>query len=336
MKNMLIVLKTLFFLFLLSSCVGQVSKPIEDREDFRNKGPSRFDDLRERERDSKAEERIRERFSGTACEDLKDDKRRRQTLECEDMCRDVYGGRDSDECEELSEEAIEKIHELHEMLERPDYDDLAGIEDVVFENYLDISIRPFGRLIEDYSQNQAEETLIWVLSDLKIFDVFESDDDDFELLDELLEQFNNGSIDSAELPNLFSERIDNEGSLVEYLMEVGDDNAFNYLFFEYVENISNPCERDRESKACFEVYCKIGNDLDDDVRSDMISNFDTFYDYLDEIIDDKINSRQGTGSDKNTSGWIFGDGNNEIDEVEDVDDDRNNKTWVDRLCQGLT
>jgi len=313
MKTILTTLKFLVFLFLLSSCVGQISPPLEEINSASRLG------VESRERDRDAEDRIKRFFSGDSCEDLIEDKRRGETLECEEMCREVYRRRDSDECEELSEVAIEEIHELHEILENPDEDDLSDVELLVFENYLDINIEPFEDLIEDYSQRQAEETLIWILSDYDIFEIFEGEDDDFELLDELLKQFNNGGdIDKSELPELFNRSLGREDSLIEYLIDVGDEDVFDYLVFDYVEDIleNGSCDN-RISLDCFRVYCQIGRKLDREEQAELI-DFRRFSDYIDDIINSGINKRNW--SDKN------------IDDVEDVESSRDTKTWVDQLC----
>ena len=92
------------------------------------------------------------------------------------------------------------------------------------------------------------------------------------------------------------------------------------------------CKSDTETRACLAVYCKIGNGIDDNARDDWM-DFDDFESYIEDIIDEKVNSRQGTGNNRNTSGWIHetaaGSSNNEIEDTGDLEN------WVDDLCQGL-
>jgi len=271
------------------------------------------------DQDLDSRERIKQTFSGDSCEDLIENKERGEELKCEEMCKEIYGG-SRKECEELPEDAIAKIHELHEILENPDEDDLAEVEPVVFESYLDINVRPFSFSIEEYNKKEAEETLVWILSDYEVFEFFEDEDEDedFELLKELLGKFS----DEGNLAEVFAKKIANEDSLMEYLMKLGEE-VFDYLVFDYVKSESRSCE-DRESKNCFRIYCQIGKELEEEVRADMINNSTEFYDYIDDIIDGKVNSNKWEKVDNET-----------VVEVADVESNRKGETWVDLLCKGL-
>ena len=57
--------------------------------------------------------------------------------------------------------------------------------------------------------------------------------------------------------------------------------------------------------------------------------FDEFEGYIEDIVDNKINSEQGTRPNRGT-GWKYGDGDNQFKDVGDVSDD-----WVKDLCGGL-
>ncbi|MBC6415819.1 MAG: hypothetical protein GDA46_05450, partial [Bdellovibrionales bacterium] len=183
------------------------------------------------------------------------------------------------------------------------------------------------------------KTLAWILNSYndEIFKIFEGEDDDFRLLEEVLEQFSNKNVNESNLARIFSEDIADEHSLMEYLIKEAEDKVFDYLVFDYVEESSNKCSDDIVSLPCFrEIYCEIGRELDEEVRAEMIRNFEEFSDYIEKIIDNRINSRTAyNGEVSNANGWRYGsnENNGQIDELSDVESRKRDETWVDLLCQ---
>ena len=260
------------------------------------------------------------------CEDK--DKKHKCYEYCDDMFR---SNSDEDDCEELTVAQIEAIWELYELLEDPDADDLGDINSEVFDLYVNISIKSLDDLIGDYSRSDAEEFLIWLIKNAEIAKIFRKEDDEHKSLEALLKSFS-GSYTSSDqgISTPFLKKLDSDKLIEEAL---GSELILEW-FQDYIDEKNTACKSDAETRACFAVYCKIGEGMDDDLRDDWLDS-DKFEGYIEDIIDEKVNSRQGTGSNRNATGWIHedaaGSDNDEIGDLGDLDDD-----WVDELCQGLT
>ena len=326
MKTILFISNLLFIWFMVSCSPNQ---PVPSKPG----GVERTDEVYDRkmDRDRNRDEvirRTRERFTGEACEDVRDS---RQKDDCEDLCQEMYKRRRAkQECEELPVRQIEALHEMYEILEDADDDDLDGIDPNDFDVFLNISIEGFDELIEDYSSSKAENVLLWMINDSEIARIFESEDDEFDSLEELLQQFESSYRDSNSIHEAFTSNADGD-ELMEVIVQDADEEVHDW-FLDFINEKNTACEDDPETRACFRVYCRIGDDLTDDAREDWL-DFEEFEDYLENIIDERVNSRQGEGSNRNNLGWIHEDraGNdpNEIGDVGDLDD------WVDDLCHGL-
>ncbi len=258
------------------------------------------------------------------CED------KNKSHDCYEYCKDMYRSRgDRGDCEELTVAQVEALWDLYELLKNPDAEDLSGVDKDVFDLYLNVSIRSLDSLIKKYNSRDAKEFLMWLIENEDIAKIFEKEDDDHKSLEALLKKFS-GSYSSNDhgISEPFLKRLDGD-KLIEKAVE---SELILDWFQEYINNKNSACKSDTETRACFAVYCKIGKGMDDDARDDWL-NHDDFEEYIEEIIDEKVNSRQGTGNNRNASGWIHedaaGSNSNEIGDVGDLDD------WVDDLCQGL-
>ena len=251
--------------------------------------------------------------------------------ECYDQCDDIYRSRgDREDCEELTVAQVDALADLYEILEDPEEDELSEIYEEDFDVYLNVSIRSFDDLIEDYSSSDAKEILIWLIDNEDIAKIFEKEDDNYKSFESLLKQFNgNYNSNTADISEPFLKKLDDDKLLEEAMVS---DFMLEW-FQDYINEKNTACSNDAETRACFAVYCKIGHGIDDDARDDWL-DFSDFEGYIDDIIDEKVNSQQGTGNNRNASGWIHADatGNNDR-EIEDVGDIDN---WVDDLCQGLS
>ena len=310
----------LMIVFSIGACNPPVSPPLPD-ESVRTS-----EDYEERKRSDKDREDVIERerknYSGDTCEELTG----RDQKDCEEMCKDMYITRgDRQDCEELESDLIEDLHEAYEFLKEAD--DLENVSSNLFEVYLNISISGLENIIRRYKSNEAEDFLSWLLNNTEVAKIFRKEDDDFAMLEAVFKKFD-GNYSNSNIHNNFIERLDGD-----HLMEIAitnDDEIFVEWFMEYINEKNNDCDRDTETKNCFEVYCKIGDRLDKDIREDWL-DYEEFEDYISEIIEEKVNSRDADSSDNekyNASGWRYG--RSYIEDLSDIGDD-----WVAELCHDL-
>ena len=257
-----------------------------------------------------------ERYRGsTTCEEELEDDRNH---DCKDLCRDIYSSRsDREDCEDLPVAQIERLEHLHDLLEDPDDDDLADVDFEDFDTYLNVSTRPFDRLVGRYSSREAEEMLLWIVENDDVADVIEKEEDDYGTLKELLESADSsGDTNSANIYKYFTEvEVDND-PLMEYVISQGNDVALEW-FTDFINDEYSGCN-DETSSTCFvDVYCVIGDDMDDDLSEDWL-DFTDFEDYINDVID-CLNDGDCTWTPQGISGtWQTNESEN--DYVEDLGD----------------
>ncbi|MBC6416138.1 MAG: hypothetical protein GDA46_07130 [Bdellovibrionales bacterium] len=270
--------------------------------------------------------------SSLASSDSSFDTRYRKTSQ--EMCEEIYNRREDHlRCKEFSNREISNLFELYKILENPRDDTLKKIEFVNFEIYLNISLKSFERLIEDYDSSDAREILSWLISSYEelYFFVERDEKNDYKLSHKLLEAFENSYRSFTSLHKAFTKHIRGQ-ALIELIIDRGDE-VFK-LFF-YIINENTICD-DRETRDCFKIYCQIGEELHENYRQDML-DIEVFEAYIKDIIDEKINSRnyqpRNDEDGYNPNGWRHKDSPgihwSEIGDVRDLHD------WVDDLCQDL-
>ena len=301
----------------LTGCFGPPQANNNPRQVV-NRDDAYYDRRRETDPDRRAVlDRTRTKYSGRACEDEDRDH------ECKEQCRDIYSRRgDRDDCEELPVAQIDRLEKLHDLLEDPDKDDLE--DDVDHDDvdvYLNVSIAPLDRHIGRYSSREAKEFLLWMIDNPDIAKVFEKEDDDYEALDTLLKRVEGFSGNDHHVP--FIEKVDGSDRLMEVAIASGNEEVIEW-FQEYIHQHNSDCDDDETSSNCFAVYCKIGDGIDDDSADDWLS-FETFEDYINDIIDEETNGTAWSPSSKRPGGA------DPYEDSRDLDED-----WVDALCSGLT
>ena len=258
------------------------------------------------------------RYVGRVCEDEKD-----ENHECKDQCRDIYSQiKARNNCEELMVAYIVQLEKLDELLESPNRDDLeCGVDHDVFDIYIIISTTPLNRHIDRYSRREAKEFLLWMIDNPDIAKAFEREDIDYKILNTLLQQI--GSFSGNDHHVSFLEKMDGSDKLMEVVIDSGNEEVMEW-FQEYIHQHNSDCNRDETSLACFSVYCKIGKGIDKDSAGDWLS-FETFEDYISDIIDEETNGTAWSPSSKQPGGA------DSYKDHRDLDED-----WVDALCSGLT
>ena len=293
-----------------------VFDPIQVRDDSDYDDRKRYDDDR-----NDVLRNSRTRRSGNICEDEDRDH------ECRDMCKDIYGRRgDREDCEELTVAQVEVLFDLWEILEEPDEDELDGVDPEDFDVYLNISIASLDDLVDDWNSRESREFLYWLVNDEDAAKVFEKEDDDYRTFTSILKEIKSFNANS-ETWKPFLEKIEDD-RLIEVAIDSGNEGVIEW-FMDYIEDENTACNNETVSQNCFEVYCKIGDGIDEDFMEDWLG-YEVFESYIDDIIDDKINATNGAGDDAG-SGWTHGDSDGEFEDIGDISDD-----WVADLCGGLT
>ena len=277
-----------------------------------------FYDERKRRDDDRREvlDRSYTRRSGNICE--KEDR----DHECKDQCKEIYRRiRDRDDCEELTVSQVEGLYRIFTALESPVKSQLRQIDPEDFDVFLNISIAALEDLIDDWSSREAKEFLYWLINNEDAATVFEKEDDDYDTLTALLRKVRPFNFTNIHEPFI-------TGRFIEVAVNSGNEKVIEW-FMEYIEDKNNACGNETVSKACFTVYCKIGNRINKNAMKSLMG-FDSFASYIEDIVDDKINATNGVHSNVGT-GWTYGDGNGEYEDSGDITDN-----WVKDLCGDLT
>ena len=318
------LLTSVLLLGFIAGCVAPSSGPgINGDTRFGvDRNDSGYDDIKDKDPDRLGVLRdSRTRRSGKICEDEDRDH------ECKDLCKEMYRRiGDRDDCEELTVSQIEVLFEMYELLEDPDEDDLDGIDPEDFDVYLNVSISSLDDLVDDWNSRETKEFLYWLINSEEVASVFEKEDNDYKTFTAMLKNIKNFNSDT-DIYEPFTTKIEN-GKLMEVAIDSGNENVIEW-FMDYINDENNDCDDESVSKACFEVYCKIGDGIDDDYMEDWLG-FDQFESYIEDIIDDKINSPSAEDSDNQGTGWAYGDEDGEFEDLGDISDD-----WVKDLCGGL-
>ncbi|MCY4321281.1 MAG: hypothetical protein OXC37_02605 [Bdellovibrionaceae bacterium] len=315
-------------LALLTSCFpeGGVQREIvtierDDREYDRR--------IREDEDRDRVMRTSRERRSGNTCEE---ELERDRDAQCREDCKEIYNRRgDRDDCEELTVAQIEVLLDLYELLEDPDEDDLNDIDPEDFDVYLNVSIESLDDLVDDeWNRREAREFLFWLINNEDSARVFEKEDDDYKTLTAILDEINNFDFRNIDEP--FTTKLDDD-KLMEVAIDSGNEMIIEW-FMDYINDKNPACDSESVSKECFRVYCRIGEGIHDDFMEDWLS-YDAFESYIEDIIDEGINSTTPSivlrdDSEDAGDGWEYGGGQDQFENINDIRDD-----WVDELCGTL-
>ncbi len=292
-KHIILVCVILFSIGLLStvfSSCGQRNSARGNDDGRQDDGSYRYDDGGDGSRGrggigSDCERSTRE--GGGSC-DSDDD--------CEDQCDDLFGGRDYQECLDLSVNEVQGMWNAFDedegTLEDPDEDDLEDIHPDDIRNALDIDDRIWDSFIDDYGTSEANDVLYWVATNECIYEAIEDsfDEDDVEsFMEDIFLQADSAGLIAAALEPLGDEADDDETFL--YLADQeGNDKAVelmhDLLWEECLSSNSVTTaqrdmyddveESDDQNSACLlgEFYCeRVDNKyILEDVFEDLVDN----------------------------------------------------------------
>ena len=271
-------------------------------------------------------ERTAKKFKGNLCKDED------SNHNCYKYCQQMYRINDDEQdcINKLTTGQVNAIYEVYKVLKNPDEDKLKDIDVDAFNLFLNLSIAGLDDLIDDYTRRDASRVLGWIIDNEKIARVFIKEDKKYASFLKLLKELSSRTITASNFHVPFTLSVG--GSVLMTLVIEQDDFVIDWVH-DFINEKNTHCKKSRETKACFTVYCKIGKSMSAKARKNWLKS-DKLENYIRDIINEKINSRQGTGSERNTRGWTHedaaGSSSSEIGDIKDVDD------WVDDLCMGLT
>lgn len=249
--------------------------------------------------------------------------------DCEDYCDDLFGGRDYQECLDLTSNEVQGMWNAFDddegILEDPDEDDLEDIHPDDIKNALDIDERIWDAFIDDYGTSEANDVLYWIATNECIYDAIEDsfDEDDMKgFIEDIMLQVDSGGLIPAALEPLGDEADDDETFL--YLADQeGNSKAVELVHELLWEECINDrsvgsaqkalynaiSEDDDKNSACLlgELYCR--QDSDDAY---------IFEDVFEAVVDDELDNfvRGGKNSRLYTDG--LGISSSDYDDVEEV------------------
>ena len=209
----------------------------------------------------------RKRYTGPKCEG---------DSKCEEYCKDIYNRRSvREDCLELARTQVDKLWDIYEIFENPKADDLKSIDAEDFDTFVEIDLRPVDTLIGKFSSSEAKRVLTWIGEESDIAEVFQDEDDDFQLLKALLKEVNTDDQEAL------SKNIDGGESFIEIAL-AGEGSALDWIH----SFISEECDDDNDGEEkCIlqDWYCDVG--LNKDSWDDLLG-YETFEEIVDEILEE--------------------------------------------------
>ncbi|MCY4321282.1 MAG: hypothetical protein OXC37_02610, partial [Bdellovibrionaceae bacterium] len=198
-----------------------------------------------------------------------------------------------------------------------------------FDVYLNVSIESLDDLVDDeWNSRESREFLFWLINDEDAANVFEKEDDEYDTLTAILREINNFDFDDIHEP--FTTKLEGSDNLMEVAIDSGNEDVIDW-FMDYINDKNQACDREPVSKPCFEVYCRIAQDIDDDSIENWL-DYDSFESYIEDIIEEGVNSKnRGDNANRGTAGWTYGEESGELEDINDLDDD-----WEEELCGGIS
>ena len=192
---------------------------------------------------------------------------------CEEICKDIYNRRSvREDCIELAAEQVDKLEEIYETFENPSDDDLASIDSVDFETFVEIDLRPLETLVGKLSASEAKKVLTWIADDPDIAEIFQDEDDEYDLLKKLLDPLHN------DVEQALNKTIGDGDSFMEKIID-NNETALDWVHNYFAEECSND---DHEEVCIFnEWYCQVG--LNDDYWDNLLDSED-----VEQIVDDLL------------------------------------------------
>ena len=179
---------------------------------------------------------------------------------CEKICEDIFTkGSNEEKCKELSVDMVREFRKIFEMME--DDDELDNIKAKPLRCLLDISETEFAKEAGQLRKPETKKFLEIIAADDALADALRAEDDEFKILEKLLDNFNLDDRLEA-----FEQTIEGSNTLIELIVDNTNEAAWKWVVEGYMveqcgEDSSNYCSgeanaRQNEDKELV-FFCKV-------------------------------------------------------------------------------
>ena len=152
---------------------------------------------------------------------------------CKSICDDIFSSNKKKRaCEDLSVKMVKEFENIFSILD--DGDNLDDIKAGPLRCLLDISITEFRKEVDNLNKGEVRDFLAAIASQEELAEALKAEDDDYDILEELLEQLDDDTILSA-----FEDDIDDGDNLFELIVDANNEPAWKWIVEGYV---SEKCE----------------------------------------------------------------------------------------------
>ena len=146
--------------------------------------------------------------------------------DCEKICDDIFSRRaDRQDCYEYSSEMVFEFEALISATEDGDVDEIEDIGSNVLECMLDIDEREFAEAVRKMSRREAEEFIFLIANNEDFAEVLEEEDDEFNILKQLLNEWAR----SSDLESALSRELSQEDKTLLWLFAEYSEAAWDWL-----------------------------------------------------------------------------------------------------------
>ncbi len=217
-------------------------------------------------------------------DDDEDEDQCRNKKSCVKRCKAIYkSSRDETRCGRLSEDEVEDLEDVFEVLEDPTEDDLEDLDVEDLKKFLKVSNTPLERESNRYSSADAKAFLFYIAENDEVAEVLRSEDSGFEILDNLLEELDEDTVEAL---------VDRLGrgndSFMETIIEYENLEALAWVH-EYLEDGTNGYNANcnGNDRCIFDKYCRMADELDASERRDLYETGD-----FEDFLEDDVNVQQ--------------------------------------------
>ena len=240
-----------------------VTRPASFYEILRRDDQNREDVLEESKKTYKDSE---------VCEDNK---------ECEDMCEDIYRRRlNRKDCKELAVVQVKRMKDVFDVLKRKSTKDFPNINLKDLGVLLNISPEPIEKLFTEYGSTKARSTLYWIADDVDVADLFESEDEEFILLDSLLKEINSNPSSSL------SRNLEDGERFHEVALAKDNQSALSWIHSYFEDELCKTHDSNEAQEACvLTQYCLVSQSAHRDF-SEIVLDYEQLETFLDRLLEE--------------------------------------------------
>ena len=206
---------------------------------------------------------------------------------CKKICNDIFSGSNEKECEKLSASLVSDFDKIIKDVKDGSAKKVQKINKEALNCLLDLDDQKFVKSIKSMSATEARAFLTQIVDDEKLALIFEEEDDEFNIIEQLLYESSGGK---SALKAMLKRKINDEDkTFLWFSASEGNKHAFDWLD-AYVEH---RCSRDTSEEHCAGFnhveamggYCPALLDLSTSDLSDFLSSASLFEDRYKSMVE---------------------------------------------------